>query len=103
MEEKKQKEVFAIRWRERYIRELTEALEGREQEAKLLAALFKCLLIRLAEKCGAKGDAEPEMHVLIGKDELTEALGRYSVLASEEAGAYCVTVAPVEAPRGSDA
>lgn len=103
MDEEKQKESFAIRWRERYIRELTEALEGREQEAKLLAALFKCLLVRLAEKGTRESDVEDGMSVRIGKGEVSKALGRYRALVGEEAGAYRVTIATLEALPGSDA
>lgn len=108
MEEDKQKRTFAVRWRDRYIRELTDALAGREQEAKLLAALLKCLIV----KCAAgdvrqSGDEEPPgvggRSLLIGKSEVSEALGRYRASVTEEAEAYRVTLEPLGVLPGDDA
>lgn len=107
MGEDKQKEAFAIRWRDRYIRELTDALAGREQEAELLAALLKCVVVRSAAG-EAENDAAAETAgaggvVLVGKAELAAALGRYRATVAEEPDAYRVAIEPLGALADGDA
>ncbi len=108
MEEDKQKRNFAVRWRDRYIRELTDALEGREQEAKLLAALLKCLIVKcvvgeIRQSCDEEPPGVDGRSLLIGKSEVAGALGRYRASVTEEAEAYRVTLEPLGVLSGDDA
>lgn len=83
---------YAVKWRDRYIRELSAALAGREEEAALLAAFLKAAFARL---CTDPGTC-PAGELTIPKSEIAEGLRTYRTEVRDEGGAYRIRLVPGE-------
>lgn len=83
---------YAVKWRDRYIRELSAALAGREEEAALLAAFLKAAFARL---CADPGVC-PAGELTIPKSEIAAGLKTYRAEVQDEGGAYRVRLVPCE-------
>ena len=83
---------YAVKWRDRYIRELSAALTGREEEAALLAAFLKAAFARLCAAPGACTAGE----LTIPKSEIAAGLKKYRAEVQDEGSAYRIRLVPCE-------
>ncbi len=76
---------YAVKWRDRYIRELSAALTGREEETALLAAFLKVTFERLRA-----GEGE----ITIAKNEIAAGLKKYRTEVEDLGDAYRIRLVP---------
>lgn len=85
---------YAVKWRDRYIRELSAALTGREEETALLAAFLKVTFERL--RAG-------EGKITIAKNEIAAGLKKYRTEVEDLGDAYRIRLVPcAEGAEGAE-
>lgn len=83
---------YAVKWRDRYIRELSAALAGREEEAELFAAFLQAAFVRL---CADPGVC-PAGELTIPKSEIAAGLRTYRAEVQDEGNAYRIRLVSCE-------